>query len=364
MERISFDSIENFKVHGRISNREVGGIPLFWSASCLEINVTGSELYIEYEHKSGYFESYIRIEVDGFDFMRFMLEDGVHKVHVLRRFDKNLVKNVRIFREDQASDNKVLITAVYTDGELMPIEKKPLKIEFIGDSITSGEGLVCGNKMQVWTPAVFGNRPLYALNVARELDADWSVMAKSGWGIHCEGRNNDIRHNMPKYYEFVANCDQSENTDSLGGNDIYDFEKGSAQVTVINLGSNDAFAFGNMAYVDENGVSHQLRFDENMVPNKEDMAMLEQEAYDFIKKICCYNPDTRVIWCYGMLTDRVNPAILGAVKRFNRDYPERCVEAVELPKFGAEYNGSRQHPGAMCHKKYAEILVERIREIL
>ena len=195
MERISLNQNLNLKVHGRISNKEVGGIPLFWTASCLELNVTGSELWLEYEHASGYFESYIRIEVDGFDFMRFMLEDGCHKVHILRRFDKKKVKNLRIYREDQASPNKVLLTAIETDGELMPVKEKDLKIEFVGDSVTSGEGLVCTPEMQVWTPAVFGSRGLYALEVAKQLDADWSVMSQSGWGMHCEW-SNDIHHNM------------------------------------------------------------------------------------------------------------------------------------------------------------------------
>lgn len=363
MERIELNQNLNLKVHGRISNKHVGGIPLFWSASCLELNITGSELYLEYEHTSGYFESYIRIEVDGFDFMRFMLEDGKHKVHILRRFDKNLVKNVRIFREDQASPNKVLLTAIETDGVLMPVDTKKHKIEFVGDSVTAGEGLCCAQNMNVWTPAVFSNRGNYALLVAQNIDADWSVLAKSGWGIHCEGWSNNINYNMPAYYEFVASTDKSNDIENLGGTDLYDFEN-PADITVINLGSNDCFAFNaKQSYVDESGNAHKLRLGEDGNPNKDDIKMLYNEIYSFLKKIHKYNPKTKIIWCYGMLNDLLNETIISAVNAYKNDM-QKEVLALELPKFSKEFNGARMHPGKIPHEKYAEIITEAIKDNL
>lgn len=363
MERIELNQNLNLKIHGRISDKDVGGIPLFWSASCLEMNITGSELYLEYEHTSGYFESYIRIEVDGFDFMRFMLEDGRHKVHILRRFDKNLVKNVRIFREDQASPNKVLLTAIEIDGTLMPVDKKEHKIEFIGDSVTAGEGLCCTPEMNVWTPAVFSNRNSYVLSVAKNLDADWSVMAKSGWGIHCEGWSNNINYNMPAHYEFVASTDKSEDIENLGGTDLYKFTD-PADITVVNLGSNDCFAFfAKQGYIDENGNEHRLRNVDGK-PHKDDLKMLYNEIYAFIGKIHKYNPLTKIIWCYGMLNDLLNNEIISAVENYKKDNPQKEVVSVVLPKFSQEYNGARKHPGKIPHEKYAEIITKTIKDNL
>ncbi len=363
MERIELNQNLNLKVHGRISDKEVGGIPLFWSASCLEMNVTGSELYLEYEHTSGYFESYIRIEVDGFDFMRFMLEDGKHKVHILRRFNKNLIKNVRIFREDQASPNKVLLTAIETDGTLVPVNENKLKIEFIGDSVTAGEGLCCTPEMNVWTPAVFSNRGNYVLLTAKNLDADWSVVAKSGWGIHCEGWSNNINCNIPAYYEFVASTDKSKDIEFLGGTDIYSF-KNHADVTVVNLGSNDCFAFNaKQSFIDENGIAHKLSLDENGNPNKDDIKMLYDEIYAFLTKIHQYNPDTKIVWCYGMLTDLLNETIISAVNSYKSD-TKKTVLTLELPKFSKEFHGSRMHPGVVPHKTYSDVITKAIKEIL
>ncbi len=363
MERIELNRNLNLKIHGRISNKEVGGIPLFWSASCLEMNVTGSELYLEYEHTSGYFESYIRIEVDGFDFMRFMLEDGKHKVHILRRFDKNTIKNVRIFREDQASPNRVLLSAIETDGQLMPIEEKGLKIEFVGDSVTAGEGLCCTPLMQVWTPAVFSSRGNYALLTAKNLDADWSIMAKSGWGIHCEGWSNNIKYNMPEYYEYVAATDASDDVEALGGMDPYAFED-PAHITVVNLGSNDCFAFNaKQDYIDEKGNVHRLRLDENGDPDKDDIKMLYNKVYSFLLKIHKYNPDTKIIWCYGMFSDMLNETIISAIRAYKKD-TNKAVFALELPKFTDEFNGSRMHPGVIPHKTYSDIVTKAIKEIL
>ena len=149
----------------------------------------------------------------------------------------------------------------------------------------------------------------------------------------------------------------------MGGLELYDF-KTPAQVTVINLGSNDASAFGKPPYIDENGQQHQLRLDENGEPNKEDMQMLSDCTYAFFEKIHRYNPETAIICCYGMIKDTLNGAICGAVEKYNREHNDKKVYALELPKFSAEYQGSRMHPGPICHKAYAEKIVEKIKEIL
>ena len=82
------------------------------------------------------------------------------------------------------------MNAVHTDGKLMPIEKKWLKMEFIGDSITSGEGTFGARQEEDWIPMFFSSLRDYAYLTAKELDAEYRVFSQSGWGVCNTWDNN------------------------------------------------------------------------------------------------------------------------------------------------------------------------------
>ncbi|MBE6631742.1 MAG: hypothetical protein E7623_03480 [Ruminococcaceae bacterium] len=112
------------------------------------------------------------------------------------------------------------------------------KIEFFGDSVTSGEGLAGATKLNTWVPAVFSYRNNYALLVADALDADWSIFSQSGWG-YCMDWRGCTDNAIPKYYDHVCGVTSHPSQLALGAGDVYDFESSKINVAVINLGAND-----------------------------------------------------------------------------------------------------------------------------
>ena len=131
----------------------------FWTGSGIEFMVDGSGLSIDFITDYEIYEQWIRVEVDGFTMIRTSLPKGRSTLTVYRNMNPDNRRRVRVLKEVQpmAGDRAGLlfVNAVHTDGKLMPIEKKWLKMEFIGDSITSGEGLAGAAGVTEWNSAVF-----------------------------------------------------------------------------------------------------------------------------------------------------------------------------------------------------------------
>lgn len=364
LKRILCAQNENIAVHGRTSAKNTNVIPLFWSASAIEVNAAAGELWLEYEcHYNNNGEAYLRVEVDGADMTRFMLEEGVHKACLFRGYEAEQVKNVCVYRECQASDTEVSIIALYTDGELHPVAGRGLKIEFLGDSVTSGEGLLGAKDMMLWLPCVFGTRDNYALLTAKALHADWRFVSQSGWGIYCSFDNNP-EHTIPKIYEQVCGVAQSPAQIACGSQEAYDFSAYNADVVVVNLGANDCGAFDNEEWTDEEGRVYKQKLDENGKPDAESAARVAAAVYDFCRSIRKHNPRAKVLWCYNLLSDRLEPAILGALEKYKTECGDNELYTLALPQLDESTNGSRFHPGPIAHRIFSLLITEKIKEIL
>ena len=142
-------------VHGR-TNGSLTPLTLFWTAAGLELNVRGSELWYSFM-------------VNGEFFSRRMAQKGTERVCVFRGMDPEKVKNVRIFKDTQAMnadpESVLQINAIETDGEFLPVPERNLKIEFIGDSITSGEGDIGAKAETDWISMFFSAENNYAHGV-------------------------------------------------------------------------------------------------------------------------------------------------------------------------------------------------------
>lgn len=103
------------------------------------------------------------------------------------------------------------INAVETDGEFLPVPERNLKIEFIGDSITSGEGDIGAKAETDWISMFFSAENNYAVMVSRALNADIRVSSQSGWGVCC-GWNNDPNSAIPPIYGQLCGLLSGEKT--------------------------------------------------------------------------------------------------------------------------------------------------------
>jgi lysophospholipase L1-like esterase len=358
---------KHIKVHGR-TTQTLASLTLFWTGSGIESNVKGSELWIEIEADYQVYEQWISIVINGAPMSRLMVTAGRHWICILRGMNPETAKNVRVVKDVQpmSSDSHCLlqIHALRVDGELLPVTDKPHKVEFIGDSITSGEGTIGAKEEADWVPMLFTALHNYTAITAEALNADYRVLSQSGWGV-LTGWDNNPHTNIPAYYEQVCGVLTGERNEALGAFSDHDFTSWQPDVVVVNLGTNDGGAFYSPAWTDPiSGKVYKQRLNEDGTFNEEDLQAFENAVKSFLFKLRTCNPAAHIVWAYGMLGTPMMPAIYQAVDAYKKRTRDRNVSVFQLPNTTEETIGSRSHPGLLAHTKAADELTGYLQEIL
>jgi hypothetical protein len=142
------------------------------------------------------------------------------------------VHTITLSKATEGQNGHERLMAVYTDELLSPDTLPTRRIEFIGNSITSGYGLdprpiAC--KQGTWYDETHAWLA-YGPRIARRIGAQWMLSSISGIGMH---RNwNSDRPVMPDVYGGVY----MEYADSLTH---WDFSRYTPDLVVVALGTND-----------------------------------------------------------------------------------------------------------------------------
>lgn len=363
----SLSKLNNLKVHGRTTG-SLSPLTLFWTGSAIEINVTGSELWVEVEIDYDNYESWISILINAAPVSRQMLTAGRYWICVFRGMNENEVKNVRIVKDVQAmSEDSTCCFQIHSfkmDGETLPVPEKPYKIEFIGDSITSGEGTIGAKKEEDWIPMWFSAVNNYTMMTAEALNAEYRVISQSGWGILTSWDNNP-NNNIPKYYEKVCGILTGKKNEALGALKENDFNSWQPDIVVVNLGTNDGGAFNSPEWKDPvTGKTQKQRLNEDGSFNQDDTKSFENAAENFLAKLRKYNENALILWVYGMLGIPMMPYIYHAVDSYIKKSGDQKVSVFQLPNTTNETTGSRCHPGSLSHEKAAKELADYINSLL
>ena len=224
-----------------------------------------------------------------------------------------------IYRQSEHQYGEIGISGLSFDGTML---KKPadkdLYIEFIGDSISNGYG-VLGNYSQgdgsaLWSDAT----QAYNFLTAQALNADFSNPSWSGLG--CKYGYSSIT--MQDVYPA-----QRYNFDKTTP---YGFDK-EPNIVVLALGTNDNSKGPNATAIRAGLV---------------EMLTLVREK----------NPNAPIVWIYGMMTDNLNAMIEEIVAEYGG--AEAGYYACELT---TNTSGGGWHPNAAGQKKFADELVAFIR---
>ena len=366
MKEYKISEIIDIHIYGRNGSIKQP-LPLFWSASGIEMNVQASEMWLEVEVDYEIYEPWISVWLDSAMISRQMLQKGRYWIPVFRGLDKETKREVRIVREVQAmSDDPnccLKLHAIRLDGVFCPCQQKRMKIEFIGDSITCGEGIVGAKKEMCWTSMVFGAASNYASMVAGELEADYRLISQSGWGV-LSSWDGDPSRNIPAYYEKVCGLAAKGENEKSGAGEDYDFASWRPDYIFINLGTNDASAFSQPAlYKDENGVLFDQRIEADGSLEKASVQRFVEAAMHFLRQVRRCNPDSYIIWGYGMLGSTLKDTIVQTIDLYKEESKDEKIEFMELISANEETFGSREHPGILCHKQAAEKIIKRIKQI-
>lgn len=375
MKSLKLNEIKNRLILGRnvknVYNNE--SITFFWAGSGIKFKLKTSEIWATFNSNYDNHESYVFVFINGKELSRFPIEKGCRSYCIARNLSCEKENEIMMIKDTQpmsGDKNHILElvgVSVSDDAEFLPVDENPLKIEFVGDSITSGEGLFGSKDEMEWISSWMSASKSYGFKVAKEMNADFRLISQCGWGI-IRGWDNNVQNAIPKYYEDVCSVMKSPLYVEKGGCEKYDFSSWKADYVFVNLGTNDNSSFNTPSWKDEStGIEYKLNRLANGDYNKEDVAKVQNGVIDFLKVIRKNNPSATIAWVCGMIPIESMPTFIEqAVTTYQAETDDKKVyfftlESMDQLEKTDEQKGSRGHPGRITHEKAAEKIIEFIK---
>lgn len=362
MKNYLINEIKKMRVLGRNVPGGIcadGAVHLFWAGSAFEVCVKAREVWAEISCDYDVHEIWLAVEVNGYQIARFAAPKEPALICLAYNLNPEKENLISIIKDTQpmSGDNKhsLKINSVSLDdnGAFVMPKDRSCKIEFIGDSITSGEGLAGKPDEMEWITQWFCGSKSYAVQAAKMLDADWSCISQCGWGF-CWGWDGNTSARIPPYYNQICGILTGDSQKKNGSCDTFDFSDGSDYV-VLNIGTNDNSGF-------------KVHDDGKGAKGAAGLAIIS-EVKRFLGEIRAHNPRAKIIWTWGMLPLDIIPGLISkGIEEYKAESGDKAVYPLELESMSAlekcdEDKGSRGHPGPLTHKMAARRIVDFIRAL-
>ena len=289
----------------------------------------------------------VRVLIDGEYAAEKMVDQKEIRLEVIRSESKKACL-VEVVKVSESAMSTVALSSIETDDEakIRPAENKKHIIEFAGDSITCGYGVddeVAEHNFKTDTEDA---TKAYAYLTAKKLNADYSLVSLSGYGI-ISGFSGDGERRpdqlLPTYYEKMGFCYGSMN--GVYPQDVqWNFKQIVPDVVVINLGTNDqSFTRGKEELCEEYCAEYQR----------------------FIRNIRKNNPNAYILCMLGVMGEALCPMAQKAVDQYRAETGDNRISfhafTEQLPEDG---RAADWHPSQLTHRKVAEKLSAIIQEIM
>lgn len=297
-----------------------------WTASGFEFtfNGTGAEATLETESRGEEHTAFIKIYIDGKEQTKSIaITDSMQTVTLCKGL-KSGVHTVRVVKRTNgrsASLGLMDITLLKGGTIEAPPAAKERRIEFVGDSITVGYGVLATSATAVWSTKTEDGTQTYAALAGNALHAEYNVVAISGRGLaHNTGGDTDKL--MPALY---TGTDGYNNAGAA-----WDFNSFQPHVVVVNLGTND----------------HSTSTESEVTA----------AATAFLKTIRKNNPSAYIIVAYGMMGNKMEGALKSAVSACGDN--KISYLALKIAE-----NRLLGHPDKTSHQENALLLEKEIRRL-
>jgi len=326
---------KNLLYTGRIDFAQPTAPVITWPNTAIAGNFTGASLAVTLDDEKG--KNYFNVFIDGDLASPLIIEaaqgtktysvaDGLapgrHSFLITKRTEGE--EGATTFRGLELADGGKL---------LAPPARPKRRIEFFGDSITSGMGDEAPMNGRDDNSRDKNSFLSYAGITARNLNAELHQTSQSGIGVMISW----FPFTMPDFYDQLS---------AVGNNDTHwDFSSWTPDVVVINLMQNDRWLIGDR---------HQLQ------PEPDESQRVA--AYEkFVKRIRELYPHAYIVCALGSMdATRAGSAWPGYVKAAVQDMRkngDRKIDSVFFP-----FTGYGQHPRLKHQRDNAEILTAFIRQ--
>lgn len=320
------------------------GAEFIYTGKKLDITIVGDGA-----STAGNADNYARVAiyVDGERVIDDMLDEK-EKTYTAFESDSEKSVNVQIIKLSECAMSTFGIKPIKLgEGEkIEPAKAKDLKIEFIGDSITCGYGVDDPDKEHHFKTSTEDVTKAYAYKTAQALDADYSMVSISGYGIISGYTDSGKKpeQTIPQYYDKLG-FSYNKFADSLEVAGLeWNFDNYKPDIVVINLGTND------MSYA----------------KNELTQAEFEEGYIEFLKQVRSHNPDSYIFCTYGVMGNTLIRNIKNVCDKYSEETGDNKVTFFTLPMQDENKNGivADWHPSEATHEICAQRAVKTIKETL
>ena len=340
------DGMKNIRLMGRM-DPDQRPLALDWTGSGIEFRFRGTDAWARLEAPAASPVMWMIVLADGAPITRFPVEPGIRMYPLLLGLEAEQERTVTLMKETQCMPDHpeatVLLHSLRIDGELLELREKDHRIEFIGDSLTSGEGTLAAKDNMEWVTPWYSARGNYSWYACEALNAERSIMSQSGWGV-CWDWQHTEKNNMSDAYELTAGVLHGPEAEARGCRKPWDFSRWQPDIVCIRLMTND-----------NNGINERKSLEE-------DRETLIRGGMDLIRKVRKHNPQAKIVWILPGTDCRPEMAA-EAVRRVQAE-GEKEVYAFTLPDYGPEDMGARWHPNAEYNRRAGELLGAYLKTIL
>ncbi len=237
-----------------------------------------------------------------------------------------------IVKLTESVNNSFALVRAETDGEFLPCkEARALKIEFIGDSITTGFGTLAPLGYGEYKTKEQDVTKAFPYLTAKALGAEYYAIAAGGWPIY---KSKYADHAIPEIYE---NVDFFRNTEK------WNFSSFCPDVVVITLGTND------FSYLSD--LSEETRAKER--------ARVKEEFIAFLRRVAALNESAKIFLLCGFFE---YAGLLPLTEEAAKQSEISNVFVIETNSAVSLSDVRAGHPGRKTHCVAAKKLVEAIRK--
>ncbi|WP_158631229.1 SGNH/GDSL hydrolase family protein [Flammeovirga kamogawensis] len=307
------------------------GIELMWPGSAVTFKIKGKHLDVNLIDDKG--ENDYSIIIDGEE-TGFITPSVTMQTYRLFESSTIAEHTITLHKRTDYSRGTTVLSAVNTDGEILPIQPKKKHIEFYGNSITVGYANIdsTGQDNSDFT----NNYVAFSALTARYFNAELTCIAKSGIGV------------MVSWYDLIM----PELYDRHNPNDPkskWDFTQKTPDVLVVNLCQNDYWILGipnNEFYIKKFG---------RQAPTPDFIIKAYQ---DFIISLKNKYPTTPIVCVLGVMN----------IVEEGSPWPEYIKAAVDnigdasIHTLILPFLADSAHPNVEEHKKMSEILISYLED--